>query len=196
MSTEDVTGVKLIVGLGNPGERYRNTRHNAGALVVERLAARRGLTFRKTRGGAACRLGGVLLFRPDSFMNLSGQSVQAALVQAKAQPAQLLLVHDDLDLPLGRLRFRKGGGAGGQKGVRDTISRIGQDFWRLKVGISRPPPGWAVEDWVLSRFRPDERDLLERVLDTAVEAVETALESGVEQAMNRYNGTDLLGESD
>ena len=106
----------------------------------------------------------------------------------------MLLVHDDVDLPLGSLRFRKGGSAGGQRGVSDTISRIGPDFWRLKLGISRPPEGWRVENWVLSRFRDEEITLVSRVVDAAATAIELALEEGVEAAMNDSNGLDLRGQ--
>jgi PTH1 family peptidyl-tRNA hydrolase len=190
------TPVRLIVGLGNPGDRYRNTRHNAGFLVVERLALRHGLRFRKSREGETCRLGTVVLLKPLTFMNASGRAVQAAAGAARATPGQILLIHDDLDLPLGRLRFRLGGGAGGQKGVKDTIARIGADFWRLKLGISRPPEGWQVENWVLSRFREEEASLVDAVVEAAVDAVELLLRSEFETAMNSVNGVDLAAAAD
>jgi PTH1 family peptidyl-tRNA hydrolase len=183
--------VKLIAGLGNPGESYRRTRHNAGYLVLDELARRHGLRFRKGRGAETCRFGSVTLVKPTTFMNASGRAVQAAAASAGARPEQVLLVHDDLDLPLGRLRIKRGGGAGGQRGVRDTISRIGPEFWRLKVGISRPPEGWLVENWVLSRFRAEEAELVERVVAAAADSVELLLRTDIETAMNNTNGLDL-----
>lgn len=194
-SGDETQGVKLIVGLGNPGARYRNTRHNAGQLVVDRLALRHGLRFRKGRDGETCKLGNAILLKPSTYMNVSGRAVQAAVASSRVKPEQLLLIHDDLDLPLGKLRFKQGGGAGGQKGVKDTIDRIGADFWRLKIGISRPPAGWRVENWVLSRFGDDEQELLERVVGTAAEAVEELLDSDPVTAMNRVNGVDLTSSS-
>ena len=183
--------MKLIAGLGNPGPRYANTRHNAGYLVLDELARRHDLRFRGSRDSETARLGSVLLLRPTTFMNLSGKAVQAVVTAKRLRPEEVLVVHDDLDLPLGRLRFKRGGGAGGQKGVQDTIGRIGPDFWRLKLGISRPPQGWKVENWVLSRFRDDELELLSDVVDAAADAIELATRSGPEVATNETNGLDL-----
>lgn len=117
------------------------------------------------------------------------------MTKLRLSPAELLVVHDDLDLPLGRLRLRAGGSAGGQRGVQDTIYRLGPDFTRLKVGISRPPAGWKVENWVLSRFREEERALVEAVVAHAADAVEVLLEAGLEAAMARFNGLDLRPEA-
>lgn len=186
--------VKLIVGLGNPGERYRQTRHNAGFLVLDELARRHDVKFRKVREAESCKFRDALLLKPITYMNASGRAVQAAMASSRARPEQVLLVHDDLDLPLGRLRFKRGGGAGGQRGVRDTISRIGPDFWRLKVGISRPPEGWQVENWVLSRFREEEQELVERVVTAAADSLEALLTSDYEAVMNRANGLDLAAD--
>jgi len=183
--------MKLIVGLGNPGPRYRNTRHNAGFLVLDLLAQRHGLTFRKGKQAEEARWEGRWLLKPLTFMNLSGSAVQAYATKLRLAPTDILVIHDDLDLPLGRLRFKTGGGAGGQKGVADIAARIGPGFHRLKLGIGRPPEGWKVENWVLSRFRDDEADLVEKVIGHAADAVEMALENGLEAAMNRYNGLDL-----
>ena len=184
--------MQLVVGLGNPGPRYAGTRHNAGFLVVERLARRRGLTLASQRQALVARApGGLLLAQPTTFMNLSGAAVQALMTRHGVRPAELLVVHDDLDLPLGRLRFRHGGSAGGQRGVQDTIARIGPAFDRLKVGISRPPPRWEGERWVLSRFDDDEHDLVERVVEAAADGVERWLEGGLEPAQSWANGLDL-----
>lgn len=187
--------MKLIVGLGNPGPRYSRTRHNAGFLVVDELARRHALTFRKGKAAEEARLerpaGPVTLMKPLTFMNRSGAAVQAYMTRGGIKPEAVLVIHDDLDLPLGRLRLKTGGGAGGQRGVADTAQRVGPDFHRLKVGISRPPEGWSAEGWVLSRFQEEEGALLSKVVDAAADAVEGVLSEGLEQAMNRVNGLDL-----
>jgi PTH1 family peptidyl-tRNA hydrolase len=186
-----VTAFRLIAGLGNPGPRYAGTRHNAGFFVVDELSRRHALVPRFTSQAEELRWGGVTLIKPATFMNLSGRAVQRYLTKLSVKPEELLVVHDDLDLPLGRLRFKQGGGAGGQRGVADIIGRIGPDFTRLKLGISRPPAGWPSERWVLSHFRDDEAELLDRVIETAADAVEVALRDGLEAAMNRFNALDL-----
>lgn len=183
--------MQLVVGLGNPGPTYAGTRHNAGFLVVEELARRLGTRFRKGRQAEVAEAPGVTLLKPTTFMNLSGAAVQAAMVRGRVRPADLLVVHDDLDLALGRLRFKRGGGAGGQKGVQDVISRIGPDFERLKVGISRPPAGWTAERWVLARFQDDEHDLVARVIETAADAVERRRQLGWDAVCAWVNGLDL-----
>ncbi len=136
-------------------------------------------------------MGGVRLLKPDTFMNLSGAAVQAAATRGGIRPEEIVVVHDDLDLPLGRLRVRTGGGAGGQKGVRDIIDRIGPGFVRVKVGIGRPPPRWTVENWVLSRFASDEAELVEEVVRAGADAVERLLGDGPDAAANLVNGLDL-----
>lgn len=186
--------IKLIVGLGNPGPQYRDTRHNAGFLVLDRLAARHNLSFRSGRGADEAKWAGVTLLKPTTFMNASGASIQGALTRMRLSPAELLVVHDDLDLPLGRLRLRVGGSAGGQRGVADTVRRVGPEFTRLKVGISRPPEGWRVENWVLSRFQETEKPLLDCVIENAADAVEVLLQEGTEVAMGRFNGLDLRAQ--
>jgi len=183
--------LRLIVGLGNPGARYAGTRHNAGFLVVDELARRWGATFRTGRQADAASASGVVLLKPRTFMNLSGAAVQAEMARGRVPPGELLVVHDDLDLPLGRLRLRRGGGAGGQRGVQDVIARIGPDFDRLKVGISRPPEGWAAEHWVLSRFRDDETELLDRVVRHAADAIERVRDEGWAKAVTWANALDL-----
>lgn len=196
---EGRTNVRVLVGLGNPGPTYVNTRHNAGFLVVDELARRLGVSMRQERQAETGRLGAALapggdelvLVKPLTFMNLSGRAVQAALSRARARPDALLVIHDDIDLPLGRLRFKQGGGAGGQRGVQSIIGAVGPDFLRLKVGVDRPPPRWATERWVLSRFRPEEEELVARVVDAAADAVELYLREGLETAMNQVNGVDL-----
>lgn len=185
---------RLIVGLGNPGPQYQKTRHNAGFFVMDELARRHGVAFRSGKLAQEAKWEGAFLLKPLTFMNLSGLAVQAAMTRQRFTPAELLVVHDDLDLPFGRLRIRSGGSAGGQRGVTDTISRIGPNFTRLKVGISRPPAGWKVENWVLSRFRDDEEGLLRQVVEHAADAVELLLTEDQEAAMQRFNGLDLRAD--
>lgn len=182
---------KLIVGLGNPGVRYANTRHNAGFMVLDELARRNALTFRTNKLADETKLGQITLIKPTTFMNLSGQAVQAYQTKLGLKPEEILLVHDDLDMPLGRLRFKHNGGAGGQRGVQDTLQRIGANFLRLKIGISRPPQRWTVENWVLSKFSDDEKALLEKVISAGADAVESLLRDGLERTMNVVNGLNL-----
>jgi len=132
------------------------------------------------------------VLEPDGFMNRSGAAIQAVATRNGIGIDEIVVVHDDLDLPLGRMRVRTGGGAGGQKGVRDVIDRLGADFVRLKVGIGRPPARWTTEHWVLSRFRDDEQELLDAVVETAADALEAVVQDGPEAAANRFNGIDLL----
>jgi len=183
--------LRLIVGLGNPGTRYAGTRHNAGFLVLDELARRWGASFRQGRQTDRAIAHDVVLLKPRTFMNLSGAAVQAAMTRARVPPQELLVVHDDIDLPLGRLRLRRGGGAGGQRGVADIIARIGPDFDRLKVGVSRPPEAWSAEHWVLSRFGSDETELVASVVAHAAEAIERVRSEGWERATAWANGLDL-----
>ena len=194
--------INLIVGLGNPGPKYTRTRHNAGFLVVDELARRADVDFRAPRFrlrkslAEEAKTDTCTLIKPTTFMNLSGGAVQAYAAKLRLKPENILLIHDDLDLPLGRLRFRVGGSGGGQRGVGDTIDRIGPDFVRLKIGIGRPPEGWKVEKWVLAKFREEESALLAQVITAATDAVDTLLALGLEPAMQRYNGTDLRPQPD
>lgn len=182
--------MKLIAGLGNPGSRYEGTRHNAGFLVVDELARRRGLTFKRQKQGLVARFGDVRLLKPTTYMNLSGRAVQAEATKGGIRPEEIVVVHDDLHLPLGRLRFKSGGGGhGGQNGVRDIISRLGPNFVRLKVGIGQPERGDDAS-WVLAKFQEGERELLEQVVLGAADALEVLLEEGLEAATNGVNGVD------
>jgi PTH1 family peptidyl-tRNA hydrolase len=193
--------MKVICGLGNPGERYRLTRHNVGFRVVDLLADRWGLSGQgKVREGAA-RLeaalpessGRVLLVKPMRYMNLSGGPLKAALRQTDVDPASdLLVVADDVDLPLGRIRLRREGSAGGHNGLRDIISALGtNEFSRLRVGIGRPGSARATVDHVLATFSARERELADEAIAIAADAAERWLRDGIEAAMNEYNGLDL-----
>jgi PTH1 family peptidyl-tRNA hydrolase len=193
--------VKVVTGLGNPGERYRLTRHNVGFRVVDLLADRWGLTGKgRVRDGAAqleVHLQDpeerVLLIKPMRFMNLSGGAVKAAMRQSDATfEDDLLVVADDVDLPLGRIRLRREGSAGGHNGLRDIIAAFGgNQFQRLRVGIGRSGSTRETVDHVLSTFRSDERELAEEAIATAADAVEVWLREGIDAAMNAYNGMDL-----
>lgn len=187
--------MKLVVGLGNPGPRYAATRHNVGFGIVERFGARHGIPIRERRfSGRFGRghVGGteVALLEPLTWMNLSGQAVLEAVrgLSLERLSDDLLLVFDDVDLPFGRLRVRPSGGAGGHKGVADTLARLRRnDFPRLRFGIGRPPPGVDTADYVLEPFTPEEQAALEPRLDEAANAIEAVVEKGVEAAMNRFN---------
>ena len=187
--------MKVICGLGNPGERYRDTRHNVGFRVVDLLADRWAVSGGRVRDGAASievdrPSGPVLLVKPMKFMNLSGGPLRAAMRQTSAEPADdLLVVADDVDLPLGRIRLRRSGSAGGHNGLRDIIAAFGSDeFARLRVGIGR---GGETVDHVLSTFRPSERELSALAVAVAADAAERWLSDGIEAAMNEFNGMDL-----
>ncbi|MEW6307460.1 MAG: aminoacyl-tRNA hydrolase [Bacillota bacterium] len=192
----------LIIGLGNPGERYAGTRHNLGFLVVNRLAADLAVKF--TRQGqslvAAGRLGEtpVVLAKPLTFMNLSGQAVHRLLVQHRLTPDELTVVHDDLDLPAGRLRFKRGGGSGGHRGVASLVTELGTaDFIRLKLGIGRPPLGVDPADFVLQPLAEANLALYGLQTARAVDALKTMLAQGLAVAMERYHAHDpACGEGD
>jgi len=189
--------MKVVCGLGNPGDRYRLTRHNVGFRVVDLLADRWGISQGQVRDGAARvevvreePVGKVLLVKPARFMNQSGPPLRAALRNANAEyESDLLVVTDDADLPLGRLRLRRGGSAGGHNGLRDIIEALGTDqFSRLRVGIGR---NGEMVDHVLSTFGRDEDELAREAIATAADAVELWLAEGIEPAMNTFNGVDL-----
>jgi PTH1 family peptidyl-tRNA hydrolase len=189
--------MKVVCGLGNPGDRYRLTRHNVGYRVVDLLADRWEVSKGRVRDGAATievardePVGRVLLVKPLRFMNRSGAPVRAAVRNANADPeTELLVVADDVDLPLGKIRLRRGGSAGGHNGLRDVIEALGTDqFARLRVGIGRS--GETV-DHVLSTFGRDEEGLADEAIATAADAVERWLAEGTEAAMNAFNGLDL-----
>ena len=190
--------MKVICGLGNPGERYRLTRHNVGFRVVDLLADRWGLTGQgRVREGAAVLearhpepIGRVLLVKPMRFMNRSGQPLKAALRQTDVDvTSDLLVVADDIDLPIGRVRLRRSGSAGGHNGLRDIIGSFGtEDFNRLRVGVGRA--GQAA-DHVLATFRPDERELADEMVQVGADAAERWLAAGIDEAMNAFNGFEL-----
>lgn len=184
---------RVIVGLGNPGPRYERTRHNAGFEAVARLAAAHGIALRQQRHRALVgdgRLGGrhCLLALPQTFMNLSGESVRRILDFTSTPVADLVVVTDDLDLPLGRIRVRGDGGAGGHRGLASILEHLGEaGFVRVRIGIGRPPERVPAEAYVLQEFAAAERPALEEALERAREAVEAVVAEGAAAAMNRFN---------
>ena len=185
----------LIVGLGNPGSKYWNTRHNVGAAALDALASKLGVQVTKVRFQgltAQASIDGhkVVLLKPTTYMNLSGQSVQAAARFYRISPAHIIVLSDDISLDPGRLRVRKNGSAGGHNGLKSIISSLGsQDFPRIKIGVgAKPHPDYDLADWVLGTFPPDQRETMEETYVRAAEAVMLLISQGPEAAANRYNG--------
>ena len=191
--------MKLIVGLGNPGRRYRATRHNVGWEVIARLAARAGIRVNEDEGFAEVGRGTigtrrVLLARPYTYVNVSGEAVRDLRRRHRLRPEDILIIVDDIDLPLGRLRLRAGGSAGGHNGLKSVIEALGTtEFPRLRVGIGRPPHGVEAADFVLTRFTEEER-MVHETLERAAEAVELAVTEGLPAAMNRVNARGVDGQ--
>lgn len=188
----------LVVGLGNPGRKYENTRHNTGFRVLDALCREHHVTCDRARFQALTGeaiLGGkrVLLVKPQTFMNLSGAAVHEAASFYKIPPERILVIFDDISLPVGTLRIRPKGSAGGQNGVKDIIAQLGsQDFPRIKVGIGgKPHPDYDLADWVLSTIRPDELEDMEDAVHRAVLAVSELIEHGVPSATQKFNGKKI-----
>jgi PTH1 family peptidyl-tRNA hydrolase len=184
------TPLKVIVGLGNPGPEHLLTRHNAGFWFVDALASKWGGRFRShTRfQGDICRVpfGGqeITLLKPMTYMNRSGLSVRAISDYMKVAPAEILVAHDELDLPVGDARFKLGGGHGGHNGLRDIITHVGADFWRLRLGIGHPGDRSQVIDYVLHRASAEEEDKILNAVGAALDMLPTFIEQGSERAMN------------
>lgn len=183
----------LMTGLGNPGREFHNNRHNVGFMLVSRLAERLGVGFSRMQSKALVTKGEyqgrrVILAKPQTYMNLSGQAVAALVRFYKVPLENALVVYDDVDLPFGTLRLRPSGGSGGQKGMQSIIQTLGtQDFPRLRIGIDRPPGRMEAADYVLQDFSKDQAEALPEVLDRGVEAVLTFIVEGLDAAMNKYN---------
>ena len=185
----------LVVGLGNPGDKYQGTRHNVGFQVADELAERcripiQRLKFRALTNTAV--LGGqkVLLMEPVTYMNLSGEAVQAAAAFYKLPPERILVISDEVALPPGRLRVRKGGSAGGHNGLKNIIAHLGTDqFPRIRLGVGQKPhPDYDMADWVLGRPQGEDKKAIDAAVLRAADAVECLLSKGPEEAMNRFNG--------
>ena len=182
------------MGLGNPGLNYERTRHNVGFRAIDLLCAKLGCRADRLRHKALtgfCELGGqkVLLVKPVTYMNLSGQAVRALADYYKIPPAHILVIFDDISLPVGKLRVRPNGSAGGHNGIKSLIAELGsQDFPRIKVGVGAPAhPEHEMVDWVIGKFTRDERKALDEMLKKTVDAVECVIRDGVQKAQNRFN---------
>lgn len=188
----------LIVGLGNPGARYRGTRHNIGFRVINLWSRKLGknLTSRRFKSRntrAIYQDNEAILLRPSTFMNQSGKSVRACADYYGVEISRILAIHDDLDLPVGRLKVVKDGGSGGHRGVRSIIEHLGSaQFYRIKIGIGRPRFGEEVEDYVLTPFYYDEKETINKIISLAVQGCELWLANGVESAMNHINSQNLV----
>ena len=191
--------MKAIVGLGNPGGEYKSTRHNVGFDVLDELAKRWGVELkassRRKARLAVVKDRDVLLAQPQTFMNLSGIAVGGLMAFYKVRPADVLVVVDEVQLPLGKLRLRQSGSAGGHNGLKSVIEMVGQDFPRLRIGVGRGNDQWDLSDHVLARFSAEERPTIERAVKRAADAVETFVGDGVFAAMNRYNAPEEASEN-
>lgn len=185
--------MKLLIGLGNPGAQYAHTRHNAGFEVIDRLAEKWGVRIEKSlchglAGEARLEGGRVILMKPQTFMNLSGDCVADALRWYKIDPKDTMIFSDDIDLPLGTVRVRPFGGAGTHNGWRDILLKTGSDrFPRVRVGVGGKPPQWDLADWVLSRYAPEDQKIMDEAFQKAAEAAACYVQYGIEEAMNLYN---------
>lgn len=185
----------LIAGLGNPGRQYSENRHNVGFMLVSRLADHLGVSFSRLESKALVTKAvhieyRLVLAKPQTYMNLSGQAVSSLLRYYKVPLENLLIAYDDVDLPLGTIRLRPGGSSGGQKGMGSIIEQLGtQDFPRLRIGIGRPPGRMDAAAYVLQDFSRGEIKILDEVLERGVQAVLTFITDGLDIAMNQYNGT-------
>jgi len=184
---------KLVVGLGNPGQPYRNNRHNIGFQIADLLAARWRTDYILWKGKSLLASHTdcgqkILLLKPQTFMNLSGEAVGAVVRFYKIDLADMMVIHDDLDLPLGALRLRPGGGSGGHKGIKSIIAALGNEkFPRLRIGIGRPPGRMDAADYVLQDFSAADEKVMAVTRELAADAVEMWLKQGLEHAMNRFN---------
>ena len=185
----------LLIGLGNPGREYRDNRHNFGFMLIDRLIVRLNARGMKVQSKAIVTTATyeerkLILAKPQTYMNLSGQSAQGLLNFYKIPVENMLIAHDDLDIPFGTIRIRPGGGPGGQKGMASTIERLGtKEFPRLRMGIGRPPGRMDPAAYVLQDFSRDEMKTLSEIVDRAAGAALTFVVDGLNKAMNKYNGS-------
>lgn len=184
--------MKMIVGLGNPGKEYAQTKHNVGFMVIDKIAEDIGISVEKRQCQAFTQIATwegekVLFVKPQTYMNLSGQSVMELLNYYKDKIDEILVIHDDLDLPLGQLRFKQGGSAGGHNGIKNIIAHLNSnDFARLKIGIGRGKG--ETKDYVLTPFAGNDKKMIEEAVEISVLAIKTWMQSGIASAMNQYNG--------
>ena len=185
----------LIAGLGNPGRQYEKTRHNMGFDTIDELIDRHripqgGIAHKAMYGKGMIAGEKVLAVKPLTYMNLSGEAIREYVNYYKMDPeTELIVIYDDIDLDPGQIRIRKKGSAGGHNGIKSIIAQIGtQNFYRIKVGVGAKPKGWDLADYVLGRFSPEERELVDKAICDAADAVEMILKDGIEATMNHYNG--------
>lgn len=185
----------LIAGLGNPGRQYEKTRHNMGFDTIDELIDRHripqgGITHKAMYGKGMIAGEKILAVKPLTYMNLSGEAIREYVNYYKMDPeTELIVIYDDIDLEPGQIRIRKKGSAGGHNGIKSIIAQIGtQNFYRIKVGVGAKPKGWDLADYVLGRFSSEERELVDKAICDAADAVEMILKDGIEAAMNHYNG--------
>lgn len=185
--------MKVIVGLGNPGSEYEKTRHNVGFMVVDKFAEQHEIELWKNKFDALiaeCYIGEekVLVVKPLTFMNLSGKAVGQIMNWYKLNVEDLIVIHDDMDIPAGTARLRMKGGSGGHNGIKSILENVGsEDFARMRVGIGRPLPGWSVVDHVLAKFPDDDKQLVDEIIVKLVPALDCFVKNGIQLAMNRYN---------
>lgn len=185
----------LIAGLGNPGRQYEKTRHNMGFDTIDELIERHripqgGIAHKAMYGKGMIAGEKILAVKPLTYMNLSGEAIREYVNYYKMDPeTELIVIYDDIDLDPGQIRIRKKGSAGGHNGIKSIIAQIGtQNFYRIKVGVGAKPKGWDLADYVLGRFSSEERELVDKAICDAADAVEMILKDGIEAAMNHYNG--------
>lgn len=185
----------LIAGLGNPGRQYEKTRHNMGFDTIDELIDRHripqgGIAHKAMYGKGMIAREKILAVKPLTYMNLSGEAIREYVNYYKMDPeTELIVIYDDIDLEPGQIRIRKKGSAGGHNGIKSIIAQIGtQNFYRIKVGVGAKPKGWDLADYVLGRFSSEERELVDKAICDAADAVEMILKDGIEAAMNHYNG--------
>lgn len=185
--------MKMIVGLGNPGSEYENTRHNVGFIVVDELARRENVTTWQNKMAALVgeyRAYGekVLLVKPQTYMNLSGEAVGQIARFYKIDSEDILVISDDMDLPLGKIRLKNRGSSGGHRGIESILQHLeGKDFVRVRVGIGRPPAGWAVNNYVLSKFGGEDAEVWNEAKCRVADSVQAVLADGLTKAMNTFN---------
>ncbi|WP_160725698.1 aminoacyl-tRNA hydrolase [Bacillus sp. USDA818B3_A] len=185
--------MRLIVGLGNPGKQYHQTRHNIGFEVIDALSEQFSIPLNQSKFKGLYGIGlhngeKVLLLKPLTYMNLSGESIRAVMDYYQIELEDILVIYDDLDLPVGKIRLRQKGSPGGHNGIKSTVAHLGtQEFNRIRIGIDRPTPGMSVPDYVLGRFRPEERPLTHDAVTRSAEACASWLKKPFLQVMNEFN---------